>query len=375
MQRILLYTAAGQANLGDEYILSEELWYLQARYPWAQITIATYDIWASHHPRVTWVQAGNASSSELQSIRYISYFPNHLRTAPVRNIWYLLENIWTLFRSDLVIIGGGGLFYDSEAGQSFGGQKWSWGIRLFFIQFFRKQLLYWSIWLDLTLPHLRTVSWWFTYQKAVVTVREGYSQALLESIGVVAQVIPDPVFLHVPQNSATSTVINRVGIALRPGYLDTETITSLVRGLQSRRYEVVLLTHSLHPDAWETNDFSLAPLAEELGVPICETLDETIALYPTLYAVVSMRLHASILCVCYGIPFYAISYGRKTRSILEELGLSYIQDAQSFHLGRFFADFESLMEAHERAVLAIKEKSGTIRINILSRLDRVFSHY
>jgi polysaccharide pyruvyl transferase WcaK-like protein len=44
MRRILLYTAAGQANLGDEYILQTELAYLTERYPTAQITIATYDL-------------------------------------------------------------------------------------------------------------------------------------------------------------------------------------------------------------------------------------------------------------------------------------------------------------------------------------------
>jgi polysaccharide pyruvyl transferase WcaK-like protein len=222
---------------------------------------------------------------------------------------------------------------------------------------------------------LRSIAWWFTYTRATVTVREGYSQVLLTTIGVDALVIPDPVFLHIPKNPLTSPPAHRVGIALRPGYLDNETITSLVRGLQSRRYEVVLLTHSLHPDATETNDLSLSPLAADLGVAICQTLEETIALYPTLQGIVSMRLHASILAVCYAIPFYAISYGVKTRSILEELGLSYIQDSKSFHLGRFFADFESLMAAHDVAVLAIRDKSDTIRTDSISRLNRAFSHF
>ena len=115
-----------------------------------------------------------------------------------------------------------------------------------------------------------------------MSVRENYSQALLESIGVNAAVIPDPVFLHIPEISNTLVVVNRVGIALRPGYLDNETITSLVRGLQSRRYEVVFLTHSIHPDSGITNDLSLAPLATTLGISICTTLEETTALYPTL---------------------------------------------------------------------------------------------
>ena len=49
MRRILLYTAAGQANLGDEYILQTELAYLRGRYPAAQITVATYDLSGSHN--------------------------------------------------------------------------------------------------------------------------------------------------------------------------------------------------------------------------------------------------------------------------------------------------------------------------------------
>ena len=88
-----------------------------------------------------------------------------------------------------------------------------------------------------------------------------------------------------------------------------------------------------------------------------------------------MRLHAAILAVDYEIPFYAISYGRKTRAILEELELSYIQDAETFHLGRFFADFEHLVEVRADAVLAIRAKSTIIRTNISHTLDRVFSHF
>ena len=128
----------------------------------------------------------------------------------------MIQNIWATLRSDLVIIGGGGLFYDGEVGQLFMSQKWGWGLRLFFIQLFRKKLFYWSIGVDLTLPHLRSVSWWFTYARAIVTVRESYSQALLGTIGVDASVIPDPVFLYTPESSIVPIDSNRVGIALRP---------------------------------------------------------------------------------------------------------------------------------------------------------------
>ena len=43
MRNILLYTATGACNLGDEHILAEELRYLLIKFPDAHISIATYD--------------------------------------------------------------------------------------------------------------------------------------------------------------------------------------------------------------------------------------------------------------------------------------------------------------------------------------------
>ncbi len=137
----------------------------------------------------------------------------------------------------------------------------------------------------------------------------------------------------------------------------------------------MFLTHSTHPDNSSTSDLSYAPLAQSLGVVVTQDILETEALYPSLTAIVSMRLHAAILAVDYEIPFYAISYGRKTRAVLEELELSFIQDAESFHHGRFFADFERLLESRTDAVLAIRAKSATMRHNITQTLTRVFSHF
>ncbi len=63
MQRIVLYTATGAENLGDECILLAEYRFLRARYPDTEIRIASY----------------NASSQILPSdpkITFFSYFPN-----------------------------------------------------------------------------------------------------------------------------------------------------------------------------------------------------------------------------------------------------------------------------------------------------------
>ena len=201
MTRILIYTATGQKNLGDELILLSEYIELRRQYPEAHITIATYDREDSLIPKDSLVS-------------HISYFPSHLRSKPFQNIRAFFQNIQSIFQADLVIIGGGGLFYDSESGQSFRKLAWQWALRIGLAQFFRKKIWYWGISLDLSPTHLQSIAWFFRYVRATVTVRDTYSQGLLTSIGVRNEKIADSVFLLESEKSK-SVDPPRVGLALR----------------------------------------------------------------------------------------------------------------------------------------------------------------
>jgi polysaccharide pyruvyl transferase WcaK-like protein len=362
MKRILLYTAAGEYNLGDDCILSSEVQYLTERYPEAEIYFATYE---------------RNASPDLKGAKPISYFPNQLRKHPFRNIGFLLQNILHIWKADCIIVGGGGLFYDTEEGQAFASQKFGWGIRFFWMQFFRKPVIFWSVGLDLSHAHLREVSWWFTYKRARVSVRDAFSEHLLAGIGVGASVIPDPVFLREPSPKVPKDPVRklRIGLALRSGYLEKEsyTIELMVRHLQARGFEPIFLSHSIHTSNPLCNDVgAFEPLARSLHVAITHSLEETLSVYPTLDAMISMRLHASILSVVEGIPFYALSYGQKTRSILQALELSFIQDARSFNLPIFKTQLEELLDAKDMAEFAIRSKSATIKEQIHKELDILF---
>ncbi len=127
-----LFTATGAYNLGDELILLQEYTYLKNRYPEAHFSVFTYDEKSSLLP-------------DDPSIEYLSYFPHHLRKRPVHNIWYALKTIWTLYRSDYVIVGGGGLLYDNEEGQSLERLLGPWQFRVWLINLLRKPLIYWSL--------------------------------------------------------------------------------------------------------------------------------------------------------------------------------------------------------------------------------------
>ncbi len=371
MKNILIYTATGEFNLGDECILASEVAYLRKRFPLATIRIVTYN------PLSSLVPSDSAVST-------ISYFPNNIRKHPFKNFVAFFQNIISIFRADLIIVGGGGIFYDTEFGQSFDTLRRTWSLRFFCMQLFKKPVLFWSIGIDLSDEHLRKVSWWFTYKKAKVSVRDRYSQKLLSDIGVVTERIMDPVFLWDPpihktlSSSGIDIPNKRIGIALRSWYLqdEAENIERIVRYLQAHGFEVIFLSHSFHPTNILSHDQEIfQSSAERFHIAITKTMRETLDLYPTLDFVVGMRLHANILSVVHGIPFYSISYGNKTRAILQELELSFIQDAKNFQFSTFRTQFWQLIEAQEDAEFAIKAKSDTIRSEITNSLESFFYGY
>lgn len=50
-----------------------------------------------------------------------------------------------------------------------------------------------------------------------------------------------------------------------------------------------------------------------------ETIEGTLKVYPTLYAIIGMRFHSLVLASVHMIPFLSISYGPKTKELLNIL--------------------------------------------------------
>jgi hypothetical protein len=91
-KKVLIMTATGSYNLGDEIILREELKFLHGHYgEMVDFTIFTH----------------NKKSALFQddSVGWATYFPNNLFRNPLANIWYLIANIWRIARADIMIIG------------------------------------------------------------------------------------------------------------------------------------------------------------------------------------------------------------------------------------------------------------------------------
>lgn len=161
-KNILLMTASGCYNLGDELITLAEVEYLFSRYPDIHIAVSTYDSRSSLLP-------------QDEKISFLSYFPSYMsRDGILRNFGYFVTFLSTLWHSDIVIIGGGGILYDNEKNQ-FWKLFWQWKIRVFFTRLFMKPLIYWSIGLEIEqTKHKRQLKSLFS-TKDIISVRDDRS--------------------------------------------------------------------------------------------------------------------------------------------------------------------------------------------------------
>ena len=239
-----LFTATGAYNLGDELILRQEYMYLKNRYPEATFSIFTYDVKSTLLP-------------EDPSIEYLSYFPNNLRRHPLQNIWSFLRMIGTIHSSDVVIIGGGGLLYDNENDQSFDKLLNQWRLRVKIVHFLQKPLIYWSMGIHLKEENKKKIFSLFSGKNTYISVRDGESKKILESIGIKSVLIRDPALSYDPE--IPKLLIKRqpkIGLSFRRGFLqnELENIEKIITFLMANGYEPILMNHSFHPKNDVTND-------------------------------------------------------------------------------------------------------------------------
>lgn len=91
-KKVLIMTATGSYNLGDEIILKEELQFLHGHYgEIVDFTVFTHD--------------KKSALFQDDTIHWASYFPNNFFGNPFANIWYFIVNVWKIARADILIVG------------------------------------------------------------------------------------------------------------------------------------------------------------------------------------------------------------------------------------------------------------------------------
>lgn len=98
--KILLFTATGAENLGDELITLMEIQHLQRRHSDTYITLFSHDILRAKRFLIS-------QNISLEKVQIQEYFPNYLRQKPFKNIKLFWKTLVAIKNTDHIYIGGG----------------------------------------------------------------------------------------------------------------------------------------------------------------------------------------------------------------------------------------------------------------------------
>gem|GEM_PF-3268764 len=187
------------------------------------------------------------------NVTYYPYFPMGIKKHPFKNIGYFVRFLWLAMKADLVIIGGGGIFFDKETGSN---PLPQWKFRTNICRLFRTPYEIYRVSVDISQEkNYPTVKKIFQHARQVV-VRDMQSKDFLHTLGISAKKMYDPVFFDAgafpSENMCLKAISTKdwnpsvlesidiagktVGIAFRSGQLDNETLTieEIVRNITKK---------------------------------------------------------------------------------------------------------------------------------------------
>lgn len=337
MKNIFILAAIGSRNLWDELILKNEIALLRKEF-WAESTfrVCSYDF---HNPFY-----------ESQGLTYQEYFPIDAKN--IQNIPRNGKNIVSFIRSviwaDIVVMGGGGIFYDSEYQSITESLRW-WTWRAQKIRRLWKNIYFYAVGFD-----IKTQKWDEDIRAILdnaykITVRDSQSQLYLETLGIQSEEVFDPVMYDAGLEYTPWKILwsydsgafglkdleqydfkgKRVWVALRPGFLwktKNEKIEKLLLQeillyIESQWWSIILVPHSFHPSDARANDLLFLEQFVSPERKITRNMQESYELYTNngLDIMIAMRLHSMILSHVYGIDQIALCYGAKTHSLIKKI--------------------------------------------------------
>lgn len=309
-------TALGAGNLGDELIAWCEYQYIREHFPRAKLSVYTYH-------ETSGLFAKFSAKDHLVCMR--EYFPSNIRKRPLKNIVSFWKMLYDISTSDTLIIGGGGLWYDNESGQSSLIQRLQWLLRIWIAKIARTRILFWWIGIDVSQKKIKSYRSIFSGKNSQVVVRDQYSNDLLKTIGISPIISTDSVvalsrYFRVLLPKEKTQKQNEgllLGMSVRSGYHHHEVaiLQYLIRQLRSQYLQCTIygLAYSHREDDSLVSD---TPLLQSLGLDhVITNQEEILKVLPTLDIMVATRLHAMITARLLNIPTLCLSYAKKTREI------------------------------------------------------------
>jgi len=321
-------------NLWDELILKNEIALLKKEF-WkkTQFQVASYDF--------------KKPVFQIQNTQYFEYFPIWIKNPKnfYRNIKNFLKFLRVIIWSDVVVVGWGGIIYDSEI-QSVKNPLNQWVFRTRMARIFWKKLYFYAVWVDIKQQENNKKLKKIFRTAYKVTVRDKKSQEQLKNIGIKSKVVDDPVMQDAEEKwkilwthsskkfklhdfKSYNFAGKKVGLALRSWYIGTSgdarveklLVEELCGYIEKQGWKIVFLPHSLHQTDIRANDYEFMKQFLNYDREIYATLGEVYTAYThkMLDIVISMRLHSIILSHVYRIDQIVLSYSQKTEQVIKKL--------------------------------------------------------
>ncbi len=360
-KKILFMTAAWAHNLWDELILREEINYVRDHYgKYVDITAFAYDL--------------DDILTRDPDVRFVSYFPNRIWEFFLKNIKFLIQNIWLIARADVLIIWGGGLIFDNEPWESFFILMLQWSFRISLARMCKTTILFWWIGLEIThvanKMHLKK----FFIAGDFILVRDKQSKWLLDALEIPSIQVQDIVFLYNPPiQSRAISQIKPVGISVRWWFIDNEIAIPLIYDyILGLGYKPIFLVFSTAGEEHQNDLLFLSRVMAWRKYNVTKNITQTLDIYPFLYAIIGMRLHAGILACVHHIPYIPISYWPKTDDLINKLEIENLMiQSTELNLDFFEKKWKILTENYSQIEQKMKEKHEFFHKNLIDTLESV----
>ena len=366
--KIALFGSYGEGNLGDEAICSAVIADIKNIYPDAEILLFSHDVEDSmrRHGKNNNLKVRPMIATGFRSLI------KQMKSSMFK------ESLNELKECNLVIIGGGGLFYDSEVSVGVN-PILIWLIRVLIFRYLKLKIVLYG----LGVGPIKS----FISKKLLkilgnmvhsITVRDKYSEDILKSCKIYTPIVisADPVWGTVWETRTMQDINktpmlkydakNKLGIQLRKvkGMKETEFITLMAEFIDIM-IDKYLLSVALIPMSSRDPDDRL--LLEKIQVKVrnenhVEIVDtKKVTDVPNVMqecdVLILSRMHSIIMASNLGIPYIALSYSPKTDDLLYRLEMTECA----------WPVFDAEATILERLYLKLMKKKVTIKTHLKNR--------
>ena len=334
---VLICGYYGFNNLGDELILKSITAELKSRKPDIKITV---------------LSTLRKDTSALKEVLYV-------------NRWNPFKIINAVKLSDVVLMGGGGLFQDSTSSLSL----YYYLFIVFFSKLFCKKVFIYAVNINMLSGLNRMLAVFALKKSDCITVRDNLSLEIFKNWGVKedrVELTADPVFLSEKVTTKKRKDKPEIAFVLR-GVEKNDKLKKKFCELADRlsaelSARIIIIPFHFDKDIDFASSVFKAIKAEDKILFEWKRGEDVYELYSSLDLVVCQRLHGLILAALYAVPFIAVSDDLKIKGFVDEIDETLFFSEKYIDLEKIFNKSASLYKQNNEF-----KKEMEIKLPILKK--------